>query len=92
MHGVGKRFVYILRSQSDPTRHYVGITSDVGRRLEWHNTGPFGHTVDNRPWEVAVAIEFPTETHTARFERYLKSGSGRAFAKRHFSPDGSIER
>jgi len=32
-----------------------------------------------------VAIEFPTEKEVLRFERYLKSGSGRAFAKRHFS-------
>jgi hypothetical protein len=31
-----------------------------------------------------VSIEFPTEAQALRFERYLKSGSGRAFAKRHF--------
>jgi hypothetical protein len=31
-----------------------------------------------------VAIEFQTEAEAIRFEKYLKSGSGRAFAKRHF--------
>ena len=36
MHGVGRRFVYILRSVSDPERHYVGMASDVDERLEWH--------------------------------------------------------
>ena len=45
MRGIGKRFVYILRSDDDPDRHYVGITSDVVGRLEWHNGGPSGHTV-----------------------------------------------
>ena len=87
MRGIGKRFVYILRSDVDPDRHYVGITSDVDGRLEWHNGGPSGHTVEHRPWSVVVSIEFPTEKQAVRFEKYLKSGSGRAFAKRHFAAD-----
>ncbi len=84
MHGLGKRFVYVLRSDVDPSRHYVGATSDVAARLEWHNHGPCGHTVEHRPWSVVVVIEFPTEQRAVRFEKYLKTGSGRAFAKRHF--------
>jgi len=83
MRGVGNRFVYIIRSDADAARHYVGITSDVDQRLEWHNYGPRGHTVADRPWSVAVSIEFPTEAEAVRFERYLRSSSSRAFAKRH---------
>jgi putative endonuclease len=86
MRGGGRRFVYILRSQSDPDRHYVGVASDVDERLEWHNAGPTGFTREHRPWSVLVSIEFPTELEATRFERYLKSGSGRAFTKRHFAP------
>jgi putative endonuclease len=78
------RFVYILRSDVDPDRHYVGLTADVQRRLAWHNTGPSGVTVRHRPWSMVVAIEFADATVARRFERYLKTGSGRAFAKRHF--------
>jgi putative endonuclease len=88
MRGVGGRFVYILRSDSDPSRHYVGRTSDVEERLDWHNAGPCGHTRHHRPWSIVVSLAFPNESAAARFEKYLKSGSGRAFAKRHFSPDG----
>lgn len=84
MGGNGARFVYVLESDSDPERHYSGVTSDVDSRLEWHNRGPSGHTMNHRPWSLLVAIEFPTETQARRFERYLKTGSGRAFAKRHF--------
>ena len=84
MHGIGRRFVYILRSESDPDRHYVGITSDPDRRLEWHNHGPCGQTVRNRPWSFVVVLEFQTEQQAVRFEKYLKTGSGRAFATRHF--------
>jgi putative endonuclease len=81
-----KRFVYILRSNSDPERHYVGLTNDVARRLHWHNTGPSGVTVHHRPWSLVVSLEFADGTTAGRFEGYLKTGSGRAFAKRHFGP------
>ena len=93
MRGIGARYVYILRSDSDPSRHYVGRTTDVDQRLEWHNAGPSGHTIEHRPWSVVVSLEFPDESAAARFEKYLKSGSGRAFAKRHFRrPSLSPER
>lgn len=83
MHGVKKRIVYILRSDSDPARHYVGITNDVHARLDWHNHGSCGHTTNHRPWSLVVSMEFCSEKEAVRFEKYLKSGSGRAFAKRH---------
>jgi predicted GIY-YIG superfamily endonuclease len=82
-----RRFVYILRSDTNPDRHHVGATSDVERRLEWHNTRPSGVAVPHRPWSVVVALEFANATMAARFERYLKTGSGRAFAKRHFGAE-----
>ena len=79
-----RRSVYVLQSQTAPERHYVGIASDPQARLAWHNNGPCGYTTDYRPWMITVVIEFPTEQQAVRFERYLKSGSGRAFAQRHF--------
>ena len=83
MHGIEKRIVYVLRSDTDPSKQYVGITNDVESRLEWHNHGPYGHTLSNRPWSLIVAMEFSSERDAVSFEHYLKSGSGRAFAKRH---------
>ena len=86
MHGIEKRIVYILRSDCDPRRHYVGITNDMPARLE-HNHGPCGHTQSHRPWSVLVSLEFQSGTAAVRFEKYLKSGSGRAFTKRHFGSE-----
>jgi predicted GIY-YIG superfamily endonuclease len=80
-----KRIVYIIRSLTDPGRHYVGITSSLRRRLGWHNRAASGHTTHYRPWTVVVALYFPSQAAALRFERYLKSGSGRAFSKRHFA-------
>ena len=87
MHGPVKRIVYIIRSDSDPTKHYTGITNDLPGRIDWHNHGQRGHTTAGRPWSLLVSLEFSTERTAYRFERYLKSGSGRAFAKRHFAPE-----
>jgi putative endonuclease len=81
---VSKRFVYGLRSTSNHNRFYVGVTGDVPARIDWHNAGRCYHTAKHRPWEMVVAVEFATEERAFAFERYLKSGSGRAFAKRHF--------
>ena len=79
-----KRFIYVLRSLSSPDRYYVGLTSDVETRLETHNSGGSQHTAPLRPWELIVSVEFTNESSARSFEKYLKTGSGRAFAKRHF--------
>jgi heat shock protein HspQ len=63
----------------------VDLTPPAATSCEkWHNAGQNVHTARDRPWQVVVAMEFPTQLEAYRFERYLKSGSGRAFAKRHF--------
>ncbi len=81
---MAKNFVYVLRSLSSPKRRYVGLTSDVRRRIEVHNAGMTPSTTKHRPWALSLAVEFTDERRAERFERYLKSPSGRAFAKRHF--------
>jgi putative endonuclease len=80
-----KHCVYVLESLVNPDRHYTGHTSgDVAARLAWHNDGRSHHTAKHRPWKVIVSLDFEEERVAIAFERYLKSGSGRAFAKRHF--------
>lgn len=78
-----KRFVYVLKNSESTPRYYVGLTADVSARLANHNAGRCSHTAKGRPWKHHVVIEFPDEQRAIRFEQYLKSGSGRAFAKRH---------
>ena len=85
-----KRFVYVLRSIKDPRRHYVGLTAHVRKRLNWHNSGQSVHTMKHKPWTLVVALEFTDEALAKRFEKYLKSGSGRAFAKRHFDEQQGV--
>jgi predicted GIY-YIG superfamily endonuclease len=60
------------------------VTSDVHARLAAHNSGKCSHTAKAGPWELDVVVTFSDERRAMAFERYLKSGSGNAFAKRHF--------
>ena len=75
---------YILVSEQDPTRHYIGSTTNLNERLTRHNQGRNPHTAKFAPWRIETAIRFSNPDKARAFEKYLKSGSGRSFAKRHF--------
>ena len=78
------RFVYIIHSEKQPHRYYTGLTSNVKARLSDHNNGHCRHTANGAPWQLVVVIAFAHPRRALDFERYLKSGSGCAFAARHF--------
>ena len=73
-------YVYILQSLSDPTRFYTGLCGDVDKRLAAHNAGQSPHTSKYKPWRLISAHYFADPHVAVEFERYLKTGSGRAFA------------
>ena len=73
-----------LLSLSQPEQRYIGHTADLRERLKKHNKGDVPHTAKFRPWKVETYMAFESEEKSIAFEHYLKSGSGHAFAKRHF--------
>jgi predicted GIY-YIG superfamily endonuclease len=75
-------YVYILTSDKEPEHFYCGITEDLHARLQKHNAGAVPHTAKFRPWRIKTAIAFSHPERARDFERYLKSASGRAFAKK----------
>lgn len=75
-------YVYILQSVLFQERFYVGTTKDVSARLEEHNAGKGEHSSKHKPWRLKTYIGFSDEKKAFAFEKYLKSGSGRAFAKK----------
>ncbi|HEX8226111.1 MAG TPA: GIY-YIG nuclease family protein [Allosphingosinicella sp.] len=75
-------YVYLIEGR-DGAR-YVGCTKDLKQRLEQHNAGQSPHTRKFIPWRLVAYIAFPTEAQAVAFEKYLKQGSGHAFAQRHF--------
>ncbi len=77
-------YVYILESEKKPGEYYRGITADLPERLRAHNAGKCRHTAKFAPWKVKFYAAFDSPELARKFERYLKTGSGHAFAKRHF--------
>ncbi len=77
-------FVYSIQSVLDSERYYIGITTNIEHRMEDHNTGKSIHTNKFKPWRLMAYIGFSDKSKAEKFEAYLKTGSGRAFCKRHF--------
>ena len=74
--------MYILQSVANPERYYVGVTGDLRARQKKHNAGEVTHTSKYAPWSVKTYVAFSDEVQAFAFEKYLKSPSGRAFAKK----------
>ena len=77
-------YVYILRSIKYPDQTYIGFTSDLKKRIMKHSEGGSPHTSKFKPWQIENAISFTNKEKALKFEKYLKSHSGRAFASKHF--------
>ena len=75
--------VYVLKSLSQPHRHYIGITENLENRVKEHNQGESEYTKKFGPWCVETYITFQNHDKASTFERYLKKGSGHAFLKRY---------
>ncbi len=79
-------YVYIIRSIGFPDQEYTGVTEDLKRRIPDHNAGKSAHTAKYKPWNLLWYCAFPDKLQALEFERYLKSHSGRAFAKKRLLP------
>jgi len=77
-------YVYILQSKNYPAQNYIGQTDDIKQRLYVHNTGGSSHTAKYKPWKLVSSISFESKGKAIEFEKYLKSGSGRALVKKRF--------
>jgi predicted GIY-YIG superfamily endonuclease len=78
-------YVYIIRSVSFPDQEYTGASADLKQRMADHNSGKSTHTAKFAPWELAWYCAFPDKFKAPGFEKYLKSHSGRAFAKKDYT-------
>ena len=75
-------YVYLLRSIPAPDQTYIGYTTDLNTRLKAHNHGKSKHTAKYKPWELVTYTAFSEQSKALSFEKYLKSHSGKAFARK----------
>lgn len=75
-------YVYLIESLSAQGERYLGMTTDLTERLREHNSGKSSYTSKFKPWKLTTYIAFTDRAKAEAFERYLKSGSGHAFARK----------
>ena len=75
-------YIYLIKALNFPDIFYVGYTTNLKQRLETHNSGGSIHTAKYRPWKLITYIAFSEREKAISFERYLKTASGRAFARK----------
>lgn len=75
-------YVYLIKSLSNQNKTYIGHTTNLRQRLETHNSGGSVHTMPFKPWELIMFLGFKDKLKATAFEKYLKSGSGSAFARK----------
>ena len=78
--------VYILRSINHLERLYIGLTTDLEKRLKAHNTDSSTYSKRFSPWELETSISMKDKRAAEELEKYLKSGSGFAFLKKRLLP------
>ncbi|MDO8589920.1 MAG: GIY-YIG nuclease family protein [bacterium] len=72
---------YILKSKTT-NRYYIGYTSNVGKRIIYHNTGRNISTRSGIPWSLVYSESFETRAEAWKREHQIKSyKSGEAFKK-----------
>ncbi|MEA3230459.1 MAG: GIY-YIG nuclease family protein [Thermodesulfobacteriota bacterium] len=76
------KYVYLIQSVPNPDQKYIGHTANIKSRLQAHNEGRSPHTSKYKPWRLITYLAFADESKALKFESYLKSGSGRAFANK----------
>jgi predicted GIY-YIG superfamily endonuclease len=74
----------MLESLVDADRIYVDVTADLRQRIRAHNQRRVSHTSKYAPWRIKTYLAFSDRDQAFRFESYLKTASGRAFAKKRF--------
>ena len=82
--GIVTHYVYYLQSVAFPDQYYTGLTNDVQARLAEHNARKSKQTDKFKPWMLLSFHYFVSEETALAFEKYLKTGSGRALAKKRF--------
>ena len=74
-------YVYILKTNND--KLYRGCTVNVEQRVIRHQHGHVPATKNYRPVSLIFYCAFTDRFKAYKFEKYLKSGSGRAFTNKH---------
>ncbi len=75
-------YIYSLKCKDG---YYVGCTDNITGRVDRHQKGNIPATADRLPVILEFYFAVEDKYKAFKFEKYLKSGSGRAFINKHFA-------
>ncbi|MGR6088638.1 MAG: GIY-YIG nuclease family protein [Arcticibacter sp.] len=76
-------FFYVYTLKCNDSTWYTGCTRDLNQRFKRHQDGRVKSTSKRLPVEIVSCTVFKDKYKAFYFEKYLKTGSGRAFLKKH---------
>ena len=76
-------YVYILKLSNGD--YYVGRSDNLKRRIKEHLSGQERTTKKFLPLRLVTYLGFDNKTNAVKFEKYLKTGSGIAFRRKHLT-------
>ena len=82
-------YVYIIQSQKDQS-YYTGYTTNLVNQFKKHNEGGQKYSSQKRPFVLVWYCAFVDKNKATMLEKYLKQGSGFAFARKHHVEISSI--
>jgi len=81
-------YTYILQSEIDNS-YYIGHSSDMKKRLEYHNQGLSIYTSRKIPWKIIYIETFMTKQEANRRELFLKRQRNHSFYERLISSESN---
>lgn len=75
--------MYVLKSEKEEGKHYVGMTSNMERRLKEHNAGRSKFIAGFIPWKIGYSELLTTRSEAREREKYLRSAAARRFIKQY---------
>ncbi len=75
--------MYYIYSLQCKDGYYIGCTDNLTDRLKRHQQGQVPATASRLPIELSFYFAIEDKYKAFKLEKYLKSGSGRAFINKH---------
>ena len=75
-------YIYSLKCKDG---YYIGCTDNLKERLERHQKGQVPATAKRLSIKLEFYFAIQDKYKAFEFEKYLKSGSGRAFINKHLA-------
>jgi len=77
-------YVYLIESEKDG-KYYIGQTSNLEERIEYHNSNWSKYTKHKGPWKLIGYKTFQTRSEAMKEEKKLKNMKNKEYIHKYFT-------